>query len=60
MRVSIKIVRELDGSAVHERIVELGEDRRIGDFVDDLFQKVWPEMTVSGAAKYKVVIEVVE
>jgi hypothetical protein len=59
MRVSIKVVRELDGNAVHERVVDV-EDRRIGNFVDEVFEKIWPEMDVPGAAKYKVVIEAAE
>jgi hypothetical protein len=57
MRISIKVVRELDGIAVHERIVDVPEDRRIGNFVDEVFEKIWPEMDVAGASKYKVVIE---
>ena len=60
MRVSIKVVRELDGHAVHERIVDVPEDRRIGSFVDEVFEKIWPEMDVPGASKYKVVIEAAE
>ena len=60
MRVSIKIVRELDDSAVHERIVDVPEDRRIGNFVDEVFEKIWPEMDLPGASKYKVVIEAAE
>jgi hypothetical protein len=60
MRVSIKVVRELDGNAVHERVVDVPEDRRIGNFVDEVFEKIWPEMEVPGAAKYKVVIEAAE
>jgi hypothetical protein len=57
MRVSIKVVREIDGNAIHERIVDVPENRRIGDFVDEVFEKIWPEMDVAGTAKYKVVIE---
>jgi hypothetical protein len=60
MRVSIKVVRELDGNAVHERVVDVPEDRRIGNFVDEVFEKIWPEMDGPGAAKYKVVIEAAE
>ena len=60
MRVSIKVVRELDGNAVHERIVDVPEDRRIGNSIDEVFEKVWPEMAVPGASKYKVVIEAAE
>jgi hypothetical protein len=57
MRVSIKVVRELDGTAVHERIVDVPEDRRIGNFVDEVFEKVWPEMERAEASKYKIIIE---
>jgi hypothetical protein len=60
MRVSIKVVRELDDNAVHERIVDVPPDRRIGSFVDEVFEKIWPEMDVPGVAKYKVVIEAAE
>jgi hypothetical protein len=60
MRVSIKVVRELDGNAVHERIVDVPEDRRIGNFIDEVFEKIWPEMDTPGASKYKVVIEAAE
>jgi hypothetical protein len=60
MRVSVKVVRELDGHAVHERIVDVPADRRIGGFVDEVFEKIWPEMDVPGASKYKVVIEAAE
>ena len=60
MRVSIKVVRELDDNAVHERIVDVPEDRCIGSFVDEVFEKIWPEMDVPGVAKYKVVIEAAE
>jgi hypothetical protein len=60
MRVSIKVVRELDGNAVHERIVDVPADRRIGSFVDEVFEKIWPEMDVPGASEYKVVIEAAE
>jgi hypothetical protein len=60
MRVSIKVVRELDDNAVHERIVDVPEDRRIGSFVDEVFEKIWPEMDPPGASKYKVVIEAAE
>jgi hypothetical protein len=60
MRVSIKVVRELDGNAVHERIVDVPEDRHIGSFVDEVFEKIWPEMDVPGGSKYKVVIEAAE
>jgi hypothetical protein len=60
MRVSINVVRDLDGHAVHERIVDVPADRRIGNFVDEVFQKIWPEMDVPGASKYKVVIEAAE
>jgi hypothetical protein len=60
MRVSIKVVRELDGHAVHERIVDVPPDRRIGSFVDEVFEKIWPEMGDPAAAKYKVVIEAAE
>jgi hypothetical protein len=60
MRVSVKVVRELDGNAVHERIVDVPADRRIGSFVDEVFEKIWPEMDVPGASKYKVVIEAAE
>jgi hypothetical protein len=60
MRVSIKVVRELDGSAVHEREVEVAEDGRIGAFVDEIFEKVWPDLREDGPGKYKVVIEKVE
>jgi hypothetical protein len=60
MRVSIKVVRELDGNAVHERIVDVPADRRIGSSVDEVFEKIWPEMDVPGASKYKVVIEAAE
>ena len=60
MRVSIKIVRELDGHAVHERIVDVPDDRHIGDFVDEVFEKIWPEMETPGVSKYKVVIEAAE
>jgi hypothetical protein len=57
VRVSIKIIRELDGVAVHERIVDMGEDRRIGGFVDELFEKIWPDMEQTGGSRYKVIIE---
>jgi hypothetical protein len=57
MRLSIKVVGELDGNAVHERIVDVPEDRRIGNFIDEVFEKIWPEMDVPGASRYKVVIE---
>jgi hypothetical protein len=60
MRLSIKVVRELDGNAVHERIVEIPEDQRIGTFVDEIFEKILPEMDVAGAPKYKIVIEAAE
>jgi len=60
MRVSIKVIRELDGTAIHERIVDLPEDRRVGNFVDEIFEKIWPEMDVPGASKYKVIIEAAE
>jgi len=57
MRISIKLVRQLDGATVHERIVDVSEDGRIGAFVDELFQKVWPDMREEGPAKYRLVIE---
>jgi hypothetical protein len=57
MRVSIKVVRELDGSAVHEREVEVAEDGRIGTLVDEIFEKVWPDFREDGPGKYKLVIE---
>jgi hypothetical protein len=60
MRISIKVVRELDGHAVHERIVDVPDDRHIGGFVDEVFEKVWPEMSVPGGSNYKVVIEAAE
>jgi hypothetical protein len=60
MRVSIKVVREFDGHAIHERIVDVPEDRRIGNYVDEVFEKIWPEMDVPGGSKYKIVIEAAE
>jgi len=60
MRVSIKVIRELDGTAIHERIVDLPEDRRVGNLIDEIFEKIWPEMDVPGASKYKVIIEAAE
>ena len=57
MRISIKLVRHLDGATVHERVVDVAEDGRIGVFVDEVFQKVWPDMREEGPAKYRVVIE---
>ena len=60
MRVSIKVIRELDGTAIHEWIVDLPEDRRVGNLIDEIFEKIWPEMDVPGASKYKVIIEAAE
>jgi hypothetical protein len=61
MRVSIKVIREIDGTAIHERIVDdLPEDRRVGNLIDEIFEKIWPEMDVPGASKYKVIIEAAE
>jgi hypothetical protein len=60
MRVSIKVIRELDENAVHERVVDVPEDHRIGTFVDEVFEKIWPEMDIQGSGKYKVVIEAAE
>jgi hypothetical protein len=55
--MSIKLVRELDGATVHERVVDVSEDGRIGKFVDELFEKVWPDMREHGPVKYRMVIE---
>jgi hypothetical protein len=60
MRVSIKVIRELDGAAVHELIVDVSEKEHLGGFVDELFEKVRPDMETSGAARYKLVIELAE
>jgi len=60
MRVSIKVIRELDGTAIHVRIVDPPEDRRVGNLIDEIFEKIWPEMDVPGASKYKVIIEAAE
>jgi hypothetical protein len=58
MRVSIKVVRELDGSTVHERQIELAEGGRIGTLVDEIFEKVWPDFREE-PSKYKMVIEMI-
>jgi hypothetical protein len=42
---------------VHQRVVGVSEDGRPGVFVDELFQKVWPDMREEGPAKYRMVIE---
>jgi hypothetical protein len=36
------------------------EDRRVGNLIDEIFEKIWPEMDVPGASKYKVIIEAAE
>jgi hypothetical protein len=50
-------IRELDGNAVHERIVDVPADRRIGNFIDEVFEKVWTEMESAEASKYKIIVE---
>jgi hypothetical protein len=59
MRISIKIVRELDGSAVHERVIDV-IDGRIGSFVDEVFEQVWSDIQDDGPGKYKLLIEKAE
>jgi hypothetical protein len=39
MRMSIKLVGALDAATVHERVVDVSEDGRIGKFVDELFER---------------------
>lgn len=57
MRMSIKLVRALDGATVHERVVDVSEDGRIGKFVDEMFEKVWPELRQEGPGRYRMTIE---
>jgi len=60
MRMSIKLVRGLDGATVHERVVDVSEDGHIGTFVDELFEKVWPDLRHECPGKYRGVIEKAE
>ncbi len=60
MRVSIKLVRALDGTTVHERVVELAGDGRVGTFVDELFEKLWSDFREEGPGKYRMLIEKAE
>jgi hypothetical protein len=57
MRMSIKLVRALDGATVHERVVDVSAEGRIGSFVDEIFEKVWPDLREDGPRKYRVVVE---
>jgi hypothetical protein len=40
--------------------MEVPADRRIGHFVDEVFEKLWPEMEAAGASIYKLIVEAVE
>jgi hypothetical protein len=60
MRITIKVVRSLDDAPIQELAFEVPADRRIGHFVDEVFEKLWPEMEAAGASIYKLIIEAVE
>jgi hypothetical protein len=60
MRIAIKVVRSLDDATIQELAFEVPADRRIGPFVDEVFEKRWPEMEVAGASISKVIVEAVE
>jgi hypothetical protein len=59
VRVSIRVIRNLDGATVHERVVDVGEDRRVGSYVDEVLGSVWTDETTT-TAEYKLTIEVAE
>ena len=59
MRVSIRVVRNLDGATVHERVVDVGEERRVGHYVDELLANVWPD-DAAITAEYRLTIEAAE
>ena len=50
MRIAIKVVRSLDDATIQELAFEVPADRRIGHFVDEVFEKLWPEMEAAGAS----------
>jgi hypothetical protein len=59
VRVSIRVIRNLDNSTVHERVVEVGEDMRIGGYVDELIGNVWPD-AAQATQEYKLTVEVAD
>ena len=42
---------------MHERVFDIGADRRIGVFVDELVAKIWPDDT-QATREYELTVEV--
>jgi hypothetical protein len=59
LRVSIRVIRNLDNSTVHERVVEVGDDMRIGGFVDEVIGNVWADPS-QATPEYKLTVEVAD